>query len=176
MLRLLPTATLATNLSSNSNNITFLLSMQSSSSGSPESANQLPSELQEKILYGERRPPNSNRIIGAHSPQIKNDPNFTVQIIHNNSDGTTFVESIKQFPDGTFSRPKKSTLAPDSWSDAKIIDVTNQVANTPTIHTRSADGVTFHRETVDGVEWLVIKDAAGRIESSYPKGGNPITF
>jgi len=173
---LLPTATLATNLSSSPNNITFLLSMQSSSSDTPGSSHHLPSELQDKILYGERRPPNSNRIVGAHSPKIKTDPNFTVRVINNNSDGTTFVESIKQFPDGSFSRPKKSTLAPDSWSDAKIIDVTNQVATTPTIHTRSSDGVTFHRETVDGVEWLVIKDAAGNIESSYPTGGNPITF
>ena len=95
--------------------------MQSSSSDSPGSSNQLPSELQQKILYGERRPSTSNRIVGAHSPQIKNDPNFAVRVINNNSDGTTFVESIKQFPDGTFSRSKKSTLAPDSWSDAKII-------------------------------------------------------
>ncbi len=124
---LLPTATLATNLISSPNSITFSLSMQSSSSSSPGSSNHLPSELQEKILYGERRPPNSNRIVGAHSPQIKNDPNFTVRVINNNSDSTTFVESIKQFPDGTFSRSKKSTLAPDTWSDVKIIDVTNQV-------------------------------------------------
>lgn len=172
---LLPTVTLATNLSSSPNKIAFSLSMQSSSSDSPGSSNQLPSELQQKILYGERRPSTSNRIVGAHSPQIKNDPNFIVRVINNNSDGTTFVESIKQFPDGTFSRSQKSTLAPDSWSDAKIIDVTSQVANTPTIHTRS-DGVTFHRETVDGVEWLVIKDAADNIESSYPTGGKPITF
>ena len=136
--------------------------MQSSSSDSPGSSNQLPSELQQKILYGERRPSTSNRIVGVHSPQIKNDPNFIVRVIDNNSDGT-------------FSRSQKSTLAPDTWSDAKIIDVTSQVANTPTIHTRS-DGVTFHRETVDEVEWLVIKDAADNIESSYPTGGKPITF
>jgi hypothetical protein len=150
--------------------------MQSNSSDNSGSSHQLPPELQEKILYGERRPPNSNRIVGAHSPKIKTDPDFTVRIINNNSDGTTFVESIKKFPDGIFSRPKKSTLAPDSWSDDKIIDITNQVANTPPIHTRSSDGVSFHCQTVDEVEWLVIKDSAGNIESSYPTGGNPITF
>jgi hypothetical protein len=93
----------------------------------------------EKILYGERVPnPNSpgglsNKLIGAHSPRIKNHPDFDVEVISNNADGTTTVKLVKEFPDGNVSKIKKSTLALDSWSDDKIIDVTNQVASTPPV-------------------------------------------
>jgi len=106
--------------------------------------------MREKILYGTRVPnPNSpnglsNRLIGAHSPKIKSRPDFSiVEVVSNNSDGTTTVKLIKQFPDGSFSKRKYSTLAPDSWSDQKIIDTTNQVASTPTVATSSrGDGST----------------------------------
>jgi hypothetical protein len=138
--------------------------------------------MREKILYGERVPnPNSpdglsNKLIGAHSPRIMSRLDFVFEVISNNSDGTTTVKLYKQFPDGSISKIKKSTLAPDSWSDDKIIDVTNQVASTPPISISSrGDGSTLHRQIVDGVEWEIIKDASGNVTSSYPTGGTPTT-
>jgi hypothetical protein len=99
-----------------------------------------------------------------------------VEVISNNSDGTTTVKLVKEFLDGSMSKIKKSTLAPDSWSDDKIIDVTNQVANTPPVAiSLRGDGSTLHRQIVDGVEWEVIKDASGNVTSSYPTGGSPTT-
>lgn len=138
--------------------------------------------MREKILYGERvSNPNSpgglsNKLIGAHSPKIKSRPDFNVEVISNNADGTTTVKLVKQFPDGSISKIKKSTLAPNNWSDEKIIDTTNQVASTPTIVISSrGDGSTLHRQTVDRVEWEVIKDSSGNVTSSYPTGGTPTT-
>ena len=139
--------------------------------------------MREKILYGERVPnPNSpgglsNKLIGAHSPKIKSRPDFVVDVICNNRDGTTSVKLVKLFPDGSISKIKKSTLAPDSWSDDKIIDTTNQVARTSPVATSSrGDGSTLHRQIVDGVEWEVIKDSSGNVTSSYPTGGTPTTI
>jgi hypothetical protein len=138
--------------------------------------------MREKILYGERvSNPNSpgglsNRLIGAHSPKIKTHPDFEVEVISNNADGTTTVKLIKQFPDGSSKIKPKSTLAPDSWSDDKIIDVTNQVASTPPVATSwRGGGSTLHRQIVDSVEWEVIKDGSGNVTSSYPTGGTPTT-
>jgi hypothetical protein len=139
--------------------------------------------MREKILYGARVPnPNSpgrlsNKLIGAHSPKIKSRPDFEVEVLCNNSDGTTSVKLVKLFPDGSISKIKKSTLAPDSWSDDKIIDTTNQVARTSPVATSSrGDGSTLHRQIVDGVEWEVIKDSSGNVTSSYPTGGTPTTI
>jgi hypothetical protein len=139
--------------------------------------------MREKILYGERvSNPNSpgglsNKLIGAHSPKIKSRPDFEVEVLCNNSDGTTSVKLVKLFPDGSISKIKKSTLAPDSWSDDKIIDTTNQVARTSPVATSSrGDGSTLHRQIVDGVEWEVIKDSSGNVTSSYPTGGTPTTI
>jgi hypothetical protein len=135
--------------------------------------------MREKILYGERVPnPNSpgglsNELRGAHSPKIKSRADFVVNVICNNPDGTTTVKLIKLFPDGNVSRKKKSTLAPDTWSDDKIMDTTDQVASTPPIAIRLSDRATLHQQTVDGVDWVVIKDALNNVISSYPTGGNP---
>ena len=135
--------------------------------------------VEQKILYGERvANPNSpggmsNEIIGGHSPRIKSDPSYDHEVISHNPDGTTTVKYTKQFPDGQLARIKKSTLAPDNWSDQKILDTTNQVANSPSVATRARDGATLHRETIDGVQWEVIKDSSGNVTSSYPTGGNP---
>lgn len=136
--------------------------------------------MRDKILYGERVPnPNSpgglsNKLIGAHSPKIKSRSDFDVEVLSNNPDCTTTIKLVKEFSDGSVSKIKKSTLAPDSWSDDKIIEVTNQVACTPPVATSSrGDSSTLHRQIVDGVEWEVIKDSAGNVASSYPTGGNP---
>ncbi|HMU64693.1 MAG: EndoU domain-containing protein [Nitrosomonas sp.] len=127
-------------------------------------------EKEKKILYGERVLP-SNELIGGHSPRIRNDPNFNCEILKNNPDGTTNVKFITQYQDGNLSKMKKSTLAPDSWSDEKIIETTKKVSNTPSLATRARDGATLHRQTIDGVEWEVIKGPSGEIVSSYPTGG-----
>lgn len=113
----------------------------------------------------------SNELIGGHSPRIRNDPNFNCEILKNNPDGTTNVKFITQYQDGNLSKMKKSTLAPDSWSDEKIIETTKKVSNTPSLATRARDGATLHRQTIDGVEWEVIKGPSGEIVSSYPTGG-----
>jgi hypothetical protein len=139
----------------------------------------VPPRLRDKILYGERvaNPASpggvSNRVIGGHSPRIKTRPDYDYETISNNADGTTSVKFIKQFPDGNISQIKKSTLAPDHWSDDKIIATTNDVSLSPVVDTRARDGATLHRQTVNGVQWEVIKDSSGKITSSYPTGGNP---
>jgi hypothetical protein len=138
--------------------------------------------MREKILYGERVPnPNSpgglsNELRGAHSPKIKSRPDFVVDVICNNPDGTTIVKLKKLFPDGNVSRKKKSTLAPDTWSDDKIMDTTDQVGSIPPIAIRLSDRATLHQQTVDGVDWVVIKDSLDNVICSYPTGGNPINF
>jgi Bacterial EndoU nuclease len=134
---------------------------------------------EQKILYGKRKTkPDgtaTNELIGAHSPAVKNDPNFAVEESRRNPDGTTDVKLTKQFPDGNLAKLKNSTLAPDTWSDAKILKTANDVADTAPVMTRAADGATLHRATVDGVQWEVIKDGGGEIVSSYPTGGTPTT-
>jgi len=47
---------------------------------------------------------------------------------------------------------KKSTLAPESWSDEKIIATTQQTGDTLAIAARARDGATLHRQRVEGVE------------------------
>lgn len=138
-------------------------------------------ETAQKILYGTRVPnPNSpggwsQALIGAHSPRIKSHPDFVSEVLSHNPDGTTTVRLVKRLPDGQLSKLKKSTLAPDSWSDEKIIAVIQQVGNTPAIATRARDSATLHRQRVEGVEWEVIKDVSGDVTSSYPTGGKPTT-
>ena len=133
----------------------------------------------QKILYGARVPHPSSlggwsqALIGAHSPRIKNHPDFVSEVLSHNSDGTTTVRLVKRFPDGQLSKLKKSTLAPDSWSNAQIITVTQQVGDTPAVATRVRDGATLHRQRVEGIEWEVIKDVSGNVTSSYPTGGQP---
>lgn len=100
-----------------------------------------------------------------------NHPNYAAEVVSVNADGTVVVRYICGFPCGGVSRIKKSTLAPPDWSDAKIIDTTHRVGDTPSRGTRPADGATFHRDVVDGVTWDVIKDPSGNVVSSYPSGG-----
>ena len=47
-----------------------------------------------------------------------------------NPDGTTNAQIMKQYPDGTLSNVKNSTLAPSNWSNEKIIQATEQVGDT----------------------------------------------
>ena len=160
----------------------FAAKMRSSYGGSGTSTSTtVTPAMAQKILLGERVPnpasPGgmSNRIIGGHSPDLKTAPDVAHEVISNNSDGTTSVKFLRQFPDGRLSQIKSSTLAPDSWSNTDIMDAVTNTEKSPSVDTRARDGATLHRQTVNGVEWEVVKDASGTVTSAYPTGGRPST-
>ncbi|WP_373871802.1 EndoU domain-containing protein [Paenibacillus azoreducens] len=150
------------------------------SSKSPEgtgkaSESYLTPEMEQKILGGERIP-GKNGLRGGHSPNVVNDanPNYAVEVLRENPDGTKFVQFYHQFPDGTLAKLKKSTVFPDSWSDEKIISSIKKISDTPAVGSRTSDGgtTTLHSGTVDGVEIDVIKEG-NNITAGYPVGGKP---
>ncbi|MGG4606763.1 EndoU domain-containing protein [Providencia sp. Me31A] len=84
-------------------------------------------EIEAKILVGQRVG-NSNKLIGGHSPSVSNEnPNYAVETIKLNPDGTRVVKFTTQFPDGNLSKIKTSTLFPEHWSDKSIIDSVNKL-------------------------------------------------
>jgi len=128
------------------------------------------SQMEHKILEGQRRTPNSTRLIGGHSPVINNsNPNFARQTIGINPDGTRWVLFTKQFPDGNLATIKKSNLFPNNWSNEKIIESTRTIGNSPPSGVRLHDGATWHRGIINGVEIDVIK-IDNKVISSYPTG------
>ncbi len=130
-------------------------------------------EIEKKILEGQRKEKPKNEVIGGHSPNIVNNdnPDFAVEIIRVNPDGTTVVKYVKGFPDGSVSKIKnKNTLFPDTWSDLSIIDSVKTVGDTPPIAFRERDGSTLHRATVNGVQIEVIKIGSD-VTAGYPTGG-----
>lgn len=149
--------------------------------------------LDEKILLGRQKTPNSpgtspigdqRVLVGGHSPEILNNPNFRVLSEATNVDGTVTAKFQKVLQPASpgpppvaevLSKPKTSTLAPSNWSNADILRAGDQVAGTPPVMTRTGDGATLHRGTIDGIQWEVIRDATGQVTSSYPTGGNPTT-
>jgi hypothetical protein len=128
---------------------------------------------EQKILYGAVKSGTPRTLIGGHSGQILIDTTgtFEVEIVNQNADGTTKVKFIKNLGGGLLSNVKTSTLAPTTWPDTKIIDVTKMVAEMSVTLT-AADGRTLRRATVEGVRWEVIVDSSGTITSSYPTGGD----
>ncbi|EEL52629.1 hypothetical protein bcere0023_58620 [Bacillus cereus Rock4-2] len=127
-------------------------------------------EMEEKILWGQRKNPNKNEIIGGHSSGINNNHhNYVVEEIKINPDGTKNIKYTTQFPDGKLSKIKSSTVFPDGWSDTKIINSVENIGNSKLISTRARDGATWHRGTIDGVEIDVIKKGDSVI-SAYPTG------
>lgn len=130
-------------------------------------------------MYGIQVPnPNSlgglsHTLVGAHSPKIQYHPDFVCDILSQNPDGTTKVRLVKRLPHGQLSRIKKSTLAPDDWSDTEILVAVIQTGDTPAVATRSRDGATLHRHAVNGIVWEVIKGVTGNVTSAYPTGGTP---
>ncbi|MFC7561442.1 hypothetical protein ACFQY3_24540 [Paenibacillus farraposensis] len=66
-------------------------------------------EMEQKILGGERIP-GKNGLRGGHSPNVVNDanPNYAVEVLRENPDGTKFVQFYHQFPDGTLAKLKKA--------------------------------------------------------------------
>lgn len=136
-------------------------------------------KIDKKILKGEQvgNLPGTGdfrTIRGAHSPSIRNDPSVQISSDVKNADGTSSVRFTKKVADGppeVFSKAKTSTLAPDNWSDGDILVAGDKVAATPALATRARDGITLHKDVVDGIEWEVLKDSSGNITSSYPTGG-----
>lgn len=127
-------------------------------------------EMEEKILWGQRTNPNKNKIIGGHSPEISNNhPNYAVEEIILNPDGTRKLKYTTQFPDGNLSKIKTSTVFPEGWSDTKILESSKRIGNNTPINVRTSDGATWHRSIVDGVEIDVIK-RGNEIISAYPTG------
>lgn len=140
-------------------------------------------ELDQKILFGATKP-GTNKPIGGHSPDILNSNSFKMDAVRIvNTDGTISVTGVKkiiQRKDGNTGwsaskSPNIHTVAPPSWSNAKILDAGHQTAATPGVILRNTDGTktTIHTKMIDGVEWQVIKDN-GIITSSFPTGGKPI--
>ena len=106
-------------------------------------------ETRSKILEAQLN--SKNKLIGGHSSNINNkNPNFVVEILESNSDGTKLIRFIKQLPDGSLSKPKISTVFPDNWSDSKIMISIKSVGESFPIGIRS-DGSTLHRAIIDDV-------------------------
>ena len=151
---------------------------------------EIPEGLREKVLQGEPRPGKPREVRGAHSPTILENPK-EYQVISNepNPNGTLSVKFKKwvvtpEAPAGAWSKPKSSTLAPPSWSEADIDFATRvTVARGKHIKTEVREGktVTFLRaQVVQGedeipangskpIEWEVIVEE-NVITSSYPTG------
>ncbi|EPY2279077.1 EndoU domain-containing protein, partial [Clostridium sporogenes] len=128
------------------------------------------SEMEKKILEGQRKSPTKNEVIGGHSSSINNNnSNFAVEELSINPDGTKNIKFIKDLQDGNISKIKKSTVFPDSWNDSKIIDSIKNVGDSPTVSVRQRDGATWHRQIIDGVEIDVIK-LGDDVISGYPTG------
>ncbi|EAD5710383.1 transposase [Listeria innocua] len=132
----------------------------------------LTSEMEAKILEGQRKG-TTNGINGGHSSDINNNnPNFATETVEVNQDGTKVIKFTKQFPDGNISKIKTSTIFPEDWSDKDIIDSILKISNSTAIGQRKIDGLTLHRGKIDGVEIDVIKKG-NEIISGYPVGGKP---
>lgn len=127
------------------------------------------SEMEKKILEGQRKSPSKNEVIGGHSSSINNNSNFAVEELSINPDGTKNIKFIKDLQDGNISKIKKSTVFPDSWNDSKIIDSIKSVGDSPAVSVRQRDGATWHRQIIDGVEIDVIK-LGDDVISGYPTG------
>jgi hypothetical protein len=131
-------------------------------------------DMVSKILYGQRTVNNqgnpTNRLIGAHSSNINNaNPNFAVETVSVNADGTRNVRLITQFSDGNISRIKNSTLFPESWSDTDVVAAVTQTGNGPPLATRESDGASLYQSMINGVKVEVIK-VNNNVIAGYPCG------
>lgn len=135
-------------------------------------------EIEQKILFGRRNEPTSkkpNGVVGGHSPNINNShPDFAVEELRINPDGTKDIKFYTQFPDGKLSNVKSSTIFPDSWTDTEVINAVKEIGDKPSIGTRvDIEGVkTLHTGTVNGVKIDVIK-MGDDVISAYPVGTKP---
>lgn len=128
-------------------------------------------EMEEKILFGQRKNPAKNELIGGHSPDINNsNPNYAVEVLQVNPDGTQKVKFVTQYADGNLSNIKTSTLFPEGWSSDKIINSIKTVGDSLPIGVRTSDGAMLYRDIIDGVQIEVIK-IGDTVTSGYPTGG-----
>lgn len=128
-------------------------------------------EMEKKILFGQRKNPAKNELIGGHSPDINNaNPNYVVEVLQVNSDGTQKVKFVTQYEDGNLCNIKTSTLFPEAWSNDKIINSIKVVGDSAPIGVRVSDGAMLYRGIVDGVQIEVIK-IGDKVISGYPTGG-----
>lgn len=97
-----------------------------------------------------------------------------------NADGTISVTGFKGTiiqKDGIerLSKAKaQNTIARPSWSNVDVLQAGQTTAATPSTILRDVGGVqtTVHTSTVNGVQWVVIKE--NRVmTSSFPTGGRP---
>ena len=129
--------------------------------------------METKILYGERVTNASgtptNRLIGAHGGEISNSkPNYAVEVISVNADGTRNAKLLTQFSDGNVSNIKSSTLFPEHWTPSQSIGAVKQVGDLVPVATR-ADGAALYQSTVNGVQIEVIK-VGNNVTAGYPVG------
>jgi hypothetical protein len=130
-------------------------------------------EMETKILFGERVTNASgaptNRLIGAHAGEISNsNPNYAVEVLSVNADGTRNVKLVTQFNDGNLSKIKSSTLFPENWTSNQTMNAVKQVGDLPPVAMR-ADGAALYQSTVNGVQIEVIK-VGNTVTAGYPVG------
>ncbi|MBU2713956.1 EndoU domain-containing protein, partial [Zooshikella harenae] len=141
---------------------------------SESSVSKISAQSKQKVLYGEQAVKNGrldNRVKGVHSAKILDHPDFSVETLKTNPDGTIDVKFTKQLPNGNASKLKASTLFPKSWDEDKIFDAAKSVGNTRPIAT-SVSGKTLHRGTIDGVKMDVMKQGDDVI-AAFPCGNKP---
>ena len=140
-------------------------------------------DMENKILYGQQATNASgdatNRIIGGHSGEITNaNPNYAVQVLSVNPDGTQNVKFVTQIPGGDVSNIKTSTLFPSTWSNNQVISAVQQVGDMTPVATRASDGASLYQGTVNGVQVEVVK-IGDTVTAGYPCGKgctNPANF
>lgn len=130
-------------------------------------------EMEIQILFGERVTNASgtptNRLIGAHGGEIANsNPNYAVEVLSVNVDGTRNAKLLTQFSDGNVSNIKTSTLFPENWTPSQSIGAVKQVGDMVPVATR-ADGAALYQSTVNGVQIEVIK-VGSNVTAGYPVG------
>ncbi|MCB0406198.1 MAG: hypothetical protein KDD51_15560 [Bdellovibrionales bacterium] len=145
-------------------------------------------EVREKMLRAERKPTSSREVRGAHHAGILKDPDYQIVEQKLNPNGTISVRFKKwlvtpEKPDGEWSKNKKSTLAPENWSEEDIDVATSitygsgQVVKT---EERENEIVYYLRETLifiddagvqsKPVEWEILVTDKDEVISSYPTG------
>jgi len=160
----------------------------------PSSITVAPNGLKQKIIEGEKKPNKPREIRGAHSPTILNDPaKFQIVSQSTNPNGTINVKFKKwvvtpENPEGIWSKPKPSTLAPLNWTEEDV-DYAGQITlmhgKFHKSEKREGETVTFlrypayrmveedldHKSTKAGtIEWEIIVNDKNEITSSYPTG------
>lgn len=137
-------------------------------------------EIDSKILFG-RAKPGTNNIIGGHSPDVLNSTRYqmdSTRVV--NADETISVTGFKgtivrkDGIEGLSKAKAQHTIAPPSWSNVDVLQAGQKTAAAPGTIIRDIGGVqtTVHTSTINGVQWVVIKDN-GVVTSSFPTGGRP---